>query len=164
MNEVQLAAFELRENDLKGWVQRGADLYGTLLAACSAHDPDPGAQRKVIRFLFRHGVSLDETDKNGVTPLHRAVRFRSPDAVSELIKLGAEVNVVDKRTRSSPLHRAVTHTGAPATSGKQDEAIEIAKILLSNGANPHMKNKNGKMPRDYVKDPVMAKLFSKSRK
>jgi len=81
--------------------------------------------------------------------------------VKELIAQGADVNAVDKKTKSTPLHRAVTNTGAPATAGKMDYAIEIARLLLTNGANPRIKNKNGKMPIDYVKNPEMKDVLSK---
>jgi ankyrin repeat protein len=150
MNATQQVAFELRLNDLKQMAHGDGGLDGALLAACSAHNPNPKAQVAVIRYLLKRGVSVDETDKNGVTPLHRAVRFRSPAAVKELIAQGANVNAVDKKTKSTPLHRAVTNTGAPATAGKTDCAREIAKLLLSNGANPRIKNKNGKTATAFV--------------
>ena len=155
MNPLQLAAFELRLQDLKSLVRDHADLSGTLLAASSAHDPDPAIQVSVIRYLIRRGVAVDEIDKNGVAPLHRAVRFRSFAAVKELIAQAADVNVVDKKSRSTPLHRAVTNTGAPATAGKMDCAIRIAKLLLTSGGDPRIKNKSGKTPVDYAKHPKM---------
>ena len=51
-------------------------------------------------------------------------------------------------------------TGAPATAGKTDAAIEIAKMLLSNGADLRLRNKNGKLPIDYVKTPEMMTVLS----
>jgi len=159
MTPLQLAAFELRLDDLKTLVRDADDLHGALLAASSAHDPDAKAQVRVIRFLLRHGVDVDERDKNGVTPLHRAVRFRSPAAVKELLAQGADVNAVDKKTRSTPLHRAVTNTGAPATTGKMDHAIEIARLLLAGGADPRIKNKLGKKPIDYAKNLQMREVL-----
>ncbi|HEX4144219.1 MAG TPA: ankyrin repeat domain-containing protein [Pirellulales bacterium] len=159
MNQLQQAAFELRLDGLKHTIRRDGDLNGTLLAASSAHDPDPRTQVRVIRFLLRRGVAVNETDKNGVTPLHRAVRFRSPAAVKELIAQGADINMVDKKTKSTPLHRAVTNTGAPTTAGKMDGAMEIIKLLLRSGADARIKNKNGKTPIDYVKSAEMKDIF-----
>ncbi len=160
MNEPQHAAFELRLTDLKRLTRNNAVLDGALLAACSAHDPDPTTQVRVIRYLIQQGVSVNETDKNGVTPLHRAVRFRSLAAANELIDCGAEVNAVDKKSGSTPLHRAVTNTGAPSTAGKQDCAIELVKLLLSNGADTQVKNKNDKMAIEYVKNSAMKEVFA----
>jgi tankyrase len=161
MNTLQQAAFELRLDDLKAIPCNGGDSDGALLAACSAHDPDPAIQVRVIRYLLQCGVSVGETDKNGVTPLHRAVRFRSLAATRELIAHGADVNVVDRKTKSTPLHRAVMNTGAPATSGKTELAIEITTLLLSHGADPRIKNRNGKTPLDYVKSEEMKDVFRK---
>ena len=161
MNQLQQAAIELRLDDLKNMIRHGGDLHGTLLAASSAHDPDPTIQVLVIRYLLQCGVAINETDKNGVTPLHRAVRFRSPAAVKELIAHGADINAVDKKSKSTSLHRAVTNTGAPATAGKMDCAIEIATLLLSNGADPRIKNKNGKTPIDYAKNSRMKDVLRK---
>jgi ankyrin repeat protein len=162
VNTLQQAAFELRLDDLKATpCSNGGDFDGTLLAACSAHDPDPAIQVRVIQYLLECGVSVGESDKNGVTALHRAVRFRSLAATRELITHGANVNVVDKKTKSTPLHRAVMNTGAPATSGKTQLVIEITKLLLSHGADPRIKNKNGKTPLDYVKNEEMKDVFRK---
>lgn len=150
MNELQLAAFELRLDDLKQVVRQGGGLRGALLAASSAHDADPSRQVSVLRWLLRQGADVNETDANSVTPLQRAVRFRNMAAVKELIEQGADVNAIDKKTRSTPLHRAVTNTGAPATAGKVACAAEIAKLLLAHAADPGIKNKRGKTPIDYA--------------
>lgn len=160
MNDIQQVAFELRMDDLERIVHSTSNLQGSMLAACSAHDPKPELQLRVIRFLFDHGANVAEQDKNGVTPLHRAVRFRSPSAVKELLKLGADPNATDKRTKSTPLHRAVTSTGAPATAGKNEDAIAIVRLLLSSGADPNKKNKNGRSCVDYVKNPGMRAEFA----
>ena len=65
------------------------------------------------------------TDKNGVTPLHFAARFRNFAAASELIANGADVNAACKRSRSTPLHRVVYFTGAPGTAGKSKDRLQI---------------------------------------
>ncbi len=59
-------------------LEPGLSVDGLPLAAALAHDPDPRLQEAVIRLLSRHGANVNETDKNGVTPLHRAVRVSQP--------------------------------------------------------------------------------------
>jgi tankyrase len=130
--------------------------------ACTQKNPNPAAQRKAILALLRAGADVGETDKNGVTPLHHAVRFRSVAAVKALVESGANVNQVCKRSGSTPLHRAVTSTGAPTTAGKQDEAKEIIELLLAAGADPRIKNKSGKRAVDYAREEGVRKMLEKS--
>ena len=131
-----------------------------LSAICCQRNPSSEVQRAEIEALLDAGADIHETDKNGVTPLHHAVRFRSPAAVETLLRRGARVNQPCARSGSTALHRAVTSTGAPGTSGKQAEARQIVEILLRYGADPAIKNKNGKTAADYVRDEEFLRLLS----
>jgi ankyrin repeat protein len=135
-----------------------------LAGICCDRNPNPKQQRAEIVAALKAGANIQETDKNGVTPLHCAVRFRSPAAVETLLEHGAAVNQVCTRSGSTPLHRAVTSTGAPATAGKQDEARRIIEILLRHGADPSIKNKVGKTPADYVRDDDLRQLLVTRRR
>jgi hypothetical protein len=55
----------------------------------------------------------------------------------------------------------VTSTGAPETAGKQEEAKQIINLLIKFGADPALKNKSGKSPKDYVRDESVLKLLDK---
>lgn len=160
MNDIQTLAFELRLDELRQHASEHHDLAGCMLAACSAHDPLAETQLAVIKFLIDSGVSVNETDKNGVTPLHRAVRFRSLEAVDLLLVSGADVRATDRKSHSTALHRAVTNSGAPATAGKMDIAAAIVRSLLSHGADPAAKNKKGKSPTDYRMSDKIASVFN----
>lgn len=127
-------------------------MISELSKACSDRDPIPAEQRKTIRQLVKAGADVNSTDSNGVTALHHAVRFRSPTAVKTLLQLGANVNQQCRKSASTPLHRAVTSTGAPGTGGKTAEVIEIIGLLLAHGADSSIKNKSGKAPMDYVRN------------
>jgi tankyrase len=132
-----------------------------LFAICSDRNPTPEDQRSQLVKALIEGADIHATDKNGVTALHHAVRFRSPTAVKTLIERGASVNQVCRRNGSTPLHRAVTQTGAPGTAGRADAAKEIIEILLAAGADPSIANKLGKRPIDYVKDDAIKSLLRK---
>lgn len=132
-----------------------------LFNICSDRSPIPREQRKKILLAVKRGADIQATDKNGVTALHHAVRFRSPAAVTTLIECGANVNRACRRNGSTPLHRAVTQTGAPGTAGRQEAAAEIIRLLLAAGADPTITNKSGKKPADYVRDVTISSLFKK---
>ena len=116
-----------------------------------------------FRFYAQFARTLGTLTENGVTLLHYAVRFRSPAAVELLLSRGANVNQQCQRSGSTPLHRAVTSTGAPGTAGKSDKAREIIELLLHYGANSSIKNKLGKRPADYVRDPKLQRLLANKR-
>jgi ankyrin repeat protein len=130
-----------------------------LSSICAQQNPNSADQRKRLITLLRSGADINATDKNGVTALHHAVRFRSPTAVRTLIEHGANVNQVCWKSGSTPLHRAVTQTGAPSTAGRRQEALEIIRLLIAAGADPSITNKSGRKPADYVKDEAIKSLL-----
>ncbi len=131
-----------------------------LSAICAEQNPNYAGQRRRLITLLKAGADIHATDKNGVTALHHAVRFRSPMAVRTLIEHGANVNQVCRKSGSTPLHRAVTHTGAPSTAGRRQQALEITRLLIDAGADPSITNKSGRKPADYVKDDAIKSLLN----
>jgi len=131
---------------------------------CAEQNPDPEDHRMRLIRLLKAGADIHAADKNGVTALHHAVRFRNPIAVKTLIEHGANVNQACRRTGSTPLHRAVTTTGAPSTAGKRPEALQIIRLLLAAGADPSITNKSGRTPADYVKDETIRSLLKTRRR
>ena len=134
-------------------------MVNELSAICCERNPEPADQRRRLIAAINSGADIHATDKNGVTALHHAVRFRSPAAVKTLIEHGADVNCVCRRNGSTPLHRAVTQTGAPGTAGRGRQAEQIVRLLLDAGADPAIRNKSGKQPADYCSDDVVGKLL-----
>ncbi|HWN95742.1 MAG TPA: ankyrin repeat domain-containing protein [Methylomirabilota bacterium] len=135
-------------------------MHNELSRICAQQNPDYADQRKRLLALLKAGADIHATDKNGVTALHHAVRFRSPVAIQTLIEHGANVNQVCRRSGSTPLHRAVTTTGAPGTAGKRQEAVEIVRLLIAAGADPGIANKYGRKPADlYIRDEAIQILL-----
>lgn len=131
---------------------------------CAERDVDPVDQRQRLLALLQAGANIHATDKNGVTALHHAVRFRNPAAVQTLIEHGANVNQACRRSGSTPLHRAVTTTGAPGTASKQAEVRRIVQLLLAAGADPAIANRSGKTPHDYTMDDTVRQLLVEATK
>jgi tankyrase len=134
-------------------------LMNELFEICCEGDSQSADQRRRLERALRAGANIHAADKNGVTALHHAVRFRSPAAVEALIAHGANVNQACRRNGSTPLHRAVTQTGAPGTAGRQEAARAIVQMLLAAGADPSIPNKSGKTPADYAKDETIRALL-----
>lgn len=130
-----------------------------LSKVCTERGSTPSDQRERLLKLIEFGADVHAADKNGVTALHHAVRFRSPAAVSTLIEFGADVNRACRRSGATPLHRAVTSSGAPGTTGKRAESIEIVRLLIRAGADPSIPNKLGKVPLAYAKAPEIRQLL-----
>mgnify|MGYP001591841197 CR=1 FL=1 len=134
-------------------------MQNELFDICCERGSRPADQRRRLLVALKQGVNIHATDKNGVTALHHAVRFRNPAAVKTLIEYGANVNQACRRNGSTPLHRAVTQTGAPGTAGKSQAARVIVEILLAAGADPTLVNKSGKMPVEYVTDEIIKSML-----
>ena len=134
-------------------------MTNAIFEICCERNPDATAQRTRLLKALQRGANIHATDKNGVTALHHAVRFRSPVAVQTLIEHGANVNQPCRKTGSTPLHRAVVQTGAPGTAGKSEQAKEIVRLLLAAGASPSIRNKLGKRPTDYATDRSLKLLL-----
>lgn len=88
--------------------------------------------------LIRAGASLEKRDDHGFTPLDQAVGEGNLELVKLLLKAGAKVN---GRTRNgSPLHTACAY-----------RRVQIAKLLLTNGASTTTLNADGHTPESLTK-------------
>jgi len=106
---------------------------------------DPKTQVKTVACLLDAGGDIHAQDKNGATPLHRAVRTRCADAVRFLLKAGADPYMKNK-PGSTAFHLAVQNTGHGG-SGRPVAVTAQRKIieeLLSLGVSPRVKSANGK--------------------
>lgn len=94
----------------------------------------------LIEAIENGGVEVNFMDDVGQTLLNWASAFGTQEMVEYLCERGADVN---KGQRSSSLHYAACF-GRPA----------IAKVLLSHGANPDLRDEDGKTPLDKARERV----------
>jgi len=109
--------------------------------------PDWNATRQVqtIQCLLDAGANIDAQDKNGASPLHRAVRTRCAAAVKCLLERGGDAKLKNK-PGSTPFHLAVQNTGRGGTGAEAAKAAQrqIIHDYLSFGVSPALKDGKGK--------------------
>lgn len=76
-------------------------------------------------------AGIDDLDRAGFTALYSAVKLKDLELVKQLIKAGADVNKASGDMLHTPLIVAVMFC---------DMSSGIIQLLLSNGADPNIKN------------------------
>jgi ankyrin repeat protein len=139
--------------------RRGAE---PLHYAADAHRWPPSGQKGVIEYLLAVGADPNALDKSGVSPLHRAVRTRSSDAVRALLAGGARVGLRNK-SGSTPLHLAVQDTGksGAGSARARSEQAKIIAILLEAGARVREKDGKGQSVLDKVSNEHIRALLER---
>ena len=122
--------------------RRGAE---PLHYAADANRWSPTAQAETIAYLVSIGAEPDAVARDGVTPLHRAVRTRSLPAVQALLDGGANPRLPNK-TGSTPLHLAVQTTGRGGSGSPhaREQQAGIIRLLLKRGARVTDQDGQGK--------------------
>jgi hypothetical protein len=127
--------------------------------------PDWNEKRQVqtIQCLLDAGADINAQDKNGATPLHRAVRTRCAAAVKRLLDSGSDARLKNK-SGSTPFHLAVQNTGHGGTGAESARAAQrqIINDFLSFGLNPALKDSKGKSVFDSAKSRWIRTILSKN--
>ena len=125
--------------------------------------PDWDAKRQVqtIQCLLDAGADINAQDKNGATPLHRAVRTRCAAAVSCLLESGCDATMKNK-PGSTPFHLAVQNTGRGGSGAEAAKAAQrqIIQGFLSFGLSPALKDGKGKSVLDSAKSSWIRDMLS----
>jgi ankyrin repeat protein len=147
---------------------------------------DKLANEELISKLETNGISINETDNYGNTPLHIAIMSRDRKYARSLMNQGANLNLKNK-VELTPLHLAAILNDAEAANdlfGKGAEInimgntgytplhiaslmnnIEVAKILLSLGAKTNIKTAqklNAMTIAKIQNNDLMKKLIAKN--
>ena len=112
---------------------------------------DPNEQVKTIQCLLEAGSRINAQDKNGATPLHRAVRTRCAAAVECLLAAGADP-LRKNLPGSTPFHLAVQNTGRGGSGAEKarDAQRQIIETFLSRGVSVKLKDGKGKSVLDWA--------------
>ena len=122
---------------------------------------NPKQQVRTIEVLLKAGGDLRAHDKNGATPLHRAVRTRCADAVECLLDAGSDVTLQNK-PGSTAFHLAVQNTGRGGSGAEQAKAAqrEIIRAFLARGVRPSLKDAKGKSVLEWAKSGWIRELLA----
>jgi hypothetical protein len=117
-------------------------------------------QVAMIRLLLKAGAEINAQDKNGATPLHRAVRTRCAAAVKCLLDAGADTTIKNK-PGSTPFHLAVQNTGRGGSGADIARSAQrvIIQLFLARGISPKVKDENGKSVVDWAKSDWVREIL-----
>ena len=128
-------------------------------------NPAWNAPRQVamIRLLLDAGADLHAQDKNGATPLHRAVRTRCAAAVACLLEAGGDATVQNK-PGSTPFHLAVQNTGRGGSGAEQAKTAqrEIIQAFLARAVSTALEDRNGKTVLQWARSDSIRQLLSRN--
>lgn len=115
----------------------------------------------MIVCLLDAGAEIDLPDKNGATPLHRAVRTRCAEAVQCLLKAGCNPKLRNV-SGSTPFHLAVQNTGRGGSGTAQAKAAQrqIIATFRASGVSTALKDGNGKTVLDCAQSPQVRELLT----
>ncbi|MEM7369164.1 MAG: ankyrin repeat domain-containing protein [Bacteroidota bacterium] len=95
-----------------------------------------GEQKELNRHLASPGLEIDAFAADGFSALGLACFFGHISSVQRLIEAGADVNLAANNSfKVRPLHSAVA-----------SKHVEIARLLLTHGANPNVQQQNNVSP------------------
>ncbi len=119
-----------------------------------------GRQVAMIRLLLNAGADIHAQDKNGASPLHRAVRTRCATAVACLLDAGGDATVENK-SGSTPFHLAVQNTGRGGSGGEKARSAqrEIIRTFLQRGVSPALRDRNGKSVLEWVTSDAIREMI-----
>ena len=129
----------------------------------SSESPNWNAKRQVamIELLLESGADIHARDKNGATPLHRAVRTRCAEAVTFLLDAGADPTLQNK-PGSTPFHLAVQNTGRGGSGSEtaREAQHQIIQTFLDHGTSPTLEDAKGKSIRDWAKSDWIQQMLA----
>ena len=137
---------ELLKNDdylgIKKYIKSGADLSetneaGESVLACALRAQ---CDMETLMLLIESGADIFDFDDEGVSVFDMAVTYDNKEMVHYLIEQGKDVNETTRKSKFTALMAAACY-------GR----LEIAKLLLENGADKQAKDSKGFTAIDFAR-------------
>ncbi|XP_068761690.1 26S proteasome non-ATPase regulatory subunit 10-like isoform X2 [Montipora capricornis] len=138
----------------------------------------------IVSMLIGYGADVNSINEGGQTPLHYAASRNRYEIAEYLLQNGAAVNAQDKTSASTPLHRAASRGHSKMVKlllkhsancdiqdiegntalhmACQEERAEVAVILVGNGANLQVLNKEKLSPLEFANKGLARQLVQMS--
>jgi ankyrin repeat protein len=112
---------------------------GPLGATTLLHDAALKGHVEIVELLLAHKAEVNAPNQEGAAALHDAALAGKCAVAEVLLNHGAQIDARDRDQQATPLERA-------ASWGR----IDVVELLLARGANPLLKDKNGKTALDLA--------------
>ena len=98
------------------------------------------ASMDMLSLMLDNGVSLTETDSDGISALDMAIKFKRKDVIQFCIDKGFDLNTSKRKSGITPVMLASCFSD-----------IEMMQLLLDNGGDVNGLDNSGMAPKDYAK-------------
>jgi hypothetical protein len=114
----------------------------------------------ITELLLSHGADIHIRNNDDQTPLHRAAEFGHADSIRPLVNAGAHVNDLDSKGHS-PLHWASIGYSKPQNHdvASLSRFIKTMQVLEDEGADPNLKDREGKMAEQLTGDSFLREVL-----
>ena len=141
---LHIACYNLNADMVKALLNHGANVNTednkkespfVSISICEPHDETVALA--IAQNLLKHGADINSRTKEGQTLLRLAAEMGFLSIVLELLKLGADCNLIDF-SHQTPLHGVVKYD--------DNENMQCARELLRHGADINAEDENGDTP------------------
>lgn len=145
---------------LEQWVRDGKyEAFRRALAEVPASDPEitealaaavQCGDPRFVLLLLQHGADPDRRPADGVPILFDAVEQGAVGILHFLIAHHVDLDLPDA-DGTTALHYAIVMEGEAAARAKRMPEAEVTRTLLEHGANPALRNSQGRTPLDLAR-------------